>query len=149
MTTEPKSVGGELPEAVAWLAEYGGDIYTANQLHQAIAAAVLPLKAEIERLTTRLKITGDTMNGYMLERDTLQSKVTQLQQELAAALVCKQDAERWRFVIDNLEEDYTLCTDAYGLGYMLSDDTSNWNKTVDAARAQEVKTPDASKDGAV
>ena len=40
-----------------------------------LEVAVTEQAEEIERLTLRLKMTSDTMNGYMLERNALQAKL--------------------------------------------------------------------------
>ena len=42
--------GVELPEPVAWLAEYGGDVFTADQLRQAIADALCVAEKETAEL---------------------------------------------------------------------------------------------------
>ena len=56
--------------------------YTKDQLQQAIAGAVLPLKAEIAISDARLHEVATACATAEQERDTLQSRVTQLEQEL-------------------------------------------------------------------
>ena len=162
--------GVELPEERGFV-DVDGDWqsrgYSNDQLHQAIAAAVLPLKAEIERLNIALigasEGASDRKRAEEMYRQaellltepekTLQSRVTQLEQELAAALAYKQDAERGRFMIANgswwiRAEERTHLAVLVPQGSDLSCYAMR-EKAIDAARTQEVKTPEASKGEAV
>ena len=107
---------------------WGGDdpLFSEKKFHQAIAAAAVPLKAEIERLkTVPMKYRRMAFNAE------LQSQVTQLEQELAEALAYKQDS--------NVREEVVFLrslntTSMYGnrISHLV-----RWLDSLDAARAQE------------
>ena len=155
--------------------------YSKDQLHQAIAAAVLPLKAEIAQWKEAEAASNIAYHNVcsvnmrlQITQATLQSRVTQLeqgeeitqtqlsaahkefrdavtynnrlQQELVEALTYKQGAERY-LLLRNQERQsvgvpfISSIKRAFDFeGTVLSGDAAD--TAIDAARAQEVKTPD-------
>lgn len=52
-----------LPEPVAWIAEYGGDIYTADQLRAAVEADRVQRQADFEDLLSALRQIAEWPDG--------------------------------------------------------------------------------------
>ena len=174
--------GVELPERRALPVKASGILghalgYTKDQLHQTIAAAVLPLKAEVEQKGIEIMIGLTKQQDLALSCKTLQSRVTQLEQELAEALAYKQDAENpnewlsWDGGYEKQSYDvwvkgcdvvvgcwpnagFMSAVDGTGrkwkptdvLAVRVSEYQGRFPKPLHAARAQEVKTLDESKE---